>query len=110
TPPSYDDVTGICKEVLDEVIGTSSYIHTEAVNWNQKIVELITERLVRLDRPYKFCVCCVIMQLGLGTGLNCSSTCYWDKSSDQAFAYRWENKGVLAVVNVFCISVSSPKA
>lgn len=47
------------------------------------------------------------MQTGLGAGLNVAATCFWDKSTDQAFAVRWESKSVIAVVNVFAIALSS---
>ncbi|KAH7728651.1 outer-arm dynein light chain 3 - sea urchin [Aphelenchoides avenae] len=106
-PPTYDEVNAICKDVLDEIVGQTGYNHAEAVKWNQKAVETISGHLVALGRPFKFCVCCVFMQTGLGAGLNVAATCFWDKSTDQAFAVRWESKSVIAVVNVFAIALSS---
>uniref|UniRef100_A0A915E1J8 Dynein light chain Tctex-type 1 n=1 Tax=Ditylenchus dipsaci TaxID=166011 RepID=A0A915E1J8_9BILA len=106
-PPTYDEVNQICKDVLEEVIGQSTYQHGESVKWTSKAVENITEGLVALNRNYKFCVCCIIMQTGLGAGLNVSSTCYWDKQTDFAFAIRWESKAVIAVCNVFALAMPS---
>ncbi|KAI1722244.1 tctex-1 family domain-containing protein [Ditylenchus destructor] len=103
-PPTYDEVQNICKSVLDEVIGQSSYMHTESVKWTSKVVETITEKLVSMERHFKYCVTCVIMQSGLGAGLNMSSTCYWNRQTDFAFAVRWESKAVFAVCNVFAIA------
>ncbi|CAD5206273.1 unnamed protein product [Bursaphelenchus okinawaensis] len=105
-PPSFEEVSGICKEVLDDVIGQKPYQHAEVVKWNQTAVEKITEKLAGLGRPYKYCLCCVVMQTGLGAGLNVSSTCYWDKNTDHTFAYRWESRAVIAVCNVYAISMS----
>ena len=70
---TYDEVSGVCKSVLDQVIGQSGYVHTEAVKWNQRAVEMITEKLVALNRPYKICVNTIIMQTGIGAGLNVRS-------------------------------------
>ncbi|KAI6232984.1 hypothetical protein M3Y99_00959000 [Aphelenchoides fujianensis] len=108
--PSYEEVSNpSCKEVLDEVIGQKSYVHAEVVNWNQAAIEKITERLAALNRPYKYCICCVIMQTGVGAGLNVSSSCFWDKNNDSAFVYRWENRAIIAISNVFAVSLSSSK-
>lgn len=52
-----------------------------------------------------FLVSCIIMQTGLGAGLNVASTCYWNKATDYSFAYRWESKAVIAIVNVFAIAL-----
>jgi hypothetical protein len=41
--------------VFDEIIGVASYQHGEAVKWNQTAVEKITEDLLGLGRPYKYC-------------------------------------------------------
>jgi len=103
--PSYEEVSSICKEVLDEIVGNQPYQHAEVVKWNQTAVEKITEKLAAMNRPYKYCLCCVIMQTGLGAGLNVSSTCFWDKNNDHAFAYRWESRAIIAVCNVFAISM-----
>ena len=106
-PPTHDEVNGICKEVFENLIGQSSYQHAEVVKWNQKAVEDITVKLVALGRSFKYCVSCLIMQTGLGAGLNVASTCYWDQSSDISFVVRWESKSVIAVCNVFAIALES---
>uniref|UniRef100_A0A915CQE1 Dynein light chain n=1 Tax=Ditylenchus dipsaci TaxID=166011 RepID=A0A915CQE1_9BILA len=72
-------VQGVCKKVLDEVIGQSNYEYSESGNWTKLATEKITEALVSLKSNSKFCVCCSTMQNGLGAGLNVSSTCYWTK-------------------------------
>lgn len=102
--PSYDQVNVISKDVLDTIIGTSAYQPSDAPKWNQQVVEIITQKLVDLKLPYKYCVTCIVMQSGFGAGLNVSSTCYWDKSCDQSYSIRWENKGVLAVLTIFAIN------
>ncbi|KAI6182323.1 hypothetical protein M3Y97_00367600 [Aphelenchoides bicaudatus] len=105
--PSYEEVAQICKEVLDDVIGQKPYQHAEVVKWNQLLVEKLTEKLAALNRPYKYCVCVVIMQTGLGAGLNVSSSCYWDSKQDSATVYRWESRAIIAIVNVFSVSMGT---
>ena len=61
-------------------------------------------RLADLNRPYKYCVSCVIMQTGLGAGLNVASTCFWDKTTDQSYSLRWDNKAIVAVLSVFAVN------
>jgi hypothetical protein len=36
---SQEDVNGICVKTLEAQIGSSTYQHTEAVKWNQEVVE-----------------------------------------------------------------------
>ncbi|KAE9552299.1 hypothetical protein FO519_004485 [Halicephalobus sp. NKZ332] len=103
-PPTFEEVNNVTKEVLDNIIGQNSYQHTEAVKWNQQVVEGITMRLADLNRPYKYCVSCVIMQTGLGAGLNVASTCFWDKTTDQSYSLRWDNKAIVAVLSVFAVN------
>lgn len=105
---SQEEVNGICVKALEGQIGSSSYQHTEAVKWNQSVVEKITEQLVNLRRPYKYCVCCLIMQAGLGAGLNVASMCFWDRQTDHSFVVRWESKAVIAVCNVFALRLDLP--
>uniref|UniRef100_A0AC34QR88 Dynein light chain Tctex-type 1 n=1 Tax=Panagrolaimus sp. JU765 TaxID=591449 RepID=A0AC34QR88_9BILA len=102
--PTFEEVNNLTKDVLESIIGQTSYQHMDSVKWNNQVVEGLTQRLVDLNRPYKYCVTCIVMQTGLGAGLNVSSTCYWDKSSDQSYNIRWENKSVLAIVTIFAIS------
>lgn len=102
--PSYEQVNLVCKDVLDQIIGNNAYQPNESAKWNEQVVESITKHLVELNRPYKYCITCIVMQPGTGAGLNVSSTCYWDKSCDQSYSIRWESKGLLAVLNIFAIN------
>ncbi|KAL3081251.1 hypothetical protein niasHS_012355 [Heterodera schachtii] len=102
-----EEVNTICKDVLENLIGASTYQHTEAVKWNQSVVEKITARLVQLQKPYKYCVCVILMQTGSGAGLSVASMCFWDRRCDNSFVVRWESKAVTAVCNIFAIAVDS---
>lgn len=95
----------LCKELFEETIGKSNYDHLESVKWNKTLVESITEGLVGMSRPFKYCVSCIIMESGGKFGLNVANTCYWDKQTDQSYSVRWENgKSVVAVCTVFAVN------
>ncbi|VDK43799.1 unnamed protein product [Anisakis simplex] len=90
--PVNQEVQSITKEVnfkvlsvmaLDTIIGYNAYQSLATDQWSQQAVETITTNLVKLNKPYKYVVTCVIMQTGAGAGLSVSSTCYWDKTSDR---------------------------
>uniref|UniRef100_A0A914I4I0 RING-type domain-containing protein n=1 Tax=Globodera rostochiensis TaxID=31243 RepID=A0A914I4I0_GLORO len=102
-----EEVNTICKDVLESLIGSSTYQHTEAVKWNQSVVEKITAGLVQLQKPYKYCVCVILMQTGSGAGLSVASMCFWDRRCDNSFVVRWESKAVTAVCNIFAVAVDA---
>lgn len=87
-PPTQEEVSAVCKEALDTIIGKSVYDYNEANKWIKQIVETVRANLVTMDRPYKFIVSCVIFQNNIGAGMNISSTCYWDKNSDRKLLLR----------------------
>ncbi|MFH4973821.1 hypothetical protein AB6A40_000530 [Gnathostoma spinigerum] len=103
--PFNQEVQNISKEALDNIIGNSAYQHLTTNQWSQQAVETIAVNLVKLNKPYKYIVTCVIMQTCAGAGLSVSSTCYWDKSTDLSFTVRWENKSVVTIVNVFAVAL-----
>lgn len=100
------EVQAISKEALNSIIGNDAYQHQTTNQWSQQAVEKITTTLVKLNKPYKFIVTCVIMQTTTGAGLSVAHTCYWDKSADYSFTVRWENKSVVVIVNVFAVALS----
>ena len=51
-----------------------------------------------------FSVTCVIMQRN-GAGLEMASSCYWDGKLDGSFTYKYENKTMYIIVNVFGLSI-----
>ncbi|KAK0427586.1 hypothetical protein QR680_010308 [Steinernema hermaphroditum] len=104
-PPSYDEIKSIANEVLDKIVSNKPYNHNDFTKANQQVVEEITSELVKFGKPFKYIVCCVIMQTGTGAGLNVSHTCFWNRTNDNAVSIRWENKVCVAVVNVFAISL-----
>uniref|UniRef100_A0AC35G3S6 Dynein light chain Tctex-type 1 n=1 Tax=Panagrolaimus sp. PS1159 TaxID=55785 RepID=A0AC35G3S6_9BILA len=105
--PTYDQVNNLCKEIFDDTISQQPYQHMEAVKWNTNIVESITQGLVGLNPYFKYCVSIIIMQAGLGAGLNVASTCYWDRHTDASYSIKWETKSVVAVCTIFAVNYAT---
>uniref|UniRef100_A0A914YRJ8 Uncharacterized protein n=1 Tax=Panagrolaimus superbus TaxID=310955 RepID=A0A914YRJ8_9BILA len=106
TAPTYAEVENLCKALFEQTIGTEKYDHLEGVKWNKQLVESIAQGLVGMSRPFKYCVSCIIMEVGVasGVGLNVASTCFWDKQTDASYSIRCETKNVLAVCTIFAVN------
>ena len=102
--PTYPEVETLCNKIFEEIVGKSSYDHSEAIKWNTKLVESITQALVGMSRPFKYCVTCIIMEAGEKAGINVASTCFWDKQSDMSYSVRCESKAVIAVCTIFAVN------
>ena len=102
--PTYPEVEILCNKIFEEIVGKSSYDHSEAILWNKKLVESITEALVGMSRPFKYCVACIVMEAGEKIGLNVASTCFWDKQLDMSYSVRCESKHVLALCTIFAVN------
>ncbi|CAD6194761.1 unnamed protein product [Caenorhabditis auriculariae] len=101
----HEEVNAIAKQVLEDVIGNKPYAHKDSVDWNQKVVENITKKLVSAGKPYKYIVTSSLLQIANGSGLNVSTISYWNKNLDVSYMYRWESKHMLAIVYVFAVAI-----
>lgn len=93
------------------------------------VIESCIENLNKLDKPYKvsgkayssntlntatvtiklelfikYVATAVIMQR-TGAGLQTSSSCYWDNTTDGSCTVRWENKTMYCIVSVFGLKI-----
>uniref|UniRef100_A0AC34GXF6 Dynein light chain n=1 Tax=Panagrolaimus sp. ES5 TaxID=591445 RepID=A0AC34GXF6_9BILA len=102
--PTHTEVEALCKELFEQTIGKEQYEHVEGLKWNKKLVESVTQALVGMSRPYKYCVSCIIMEVGAGVGLNVASTCYWDRATDVSYSIRCESKNVIGVISIFAVN------
>uniref|UniRef100_A0A914QQ41 Dynein light chain n=1 Tax=Panagrolaimus davidi TaxID=227884 RepID=A0A914QQ41_9BILA len=103
--PTFPEVELLCTKLFEETVAVKDhYDHNEALKWNTKLVESITEGLVAMSRPFKYCVTCIVMEAGAKFGLNVSSTCFWDKQSDMSYSVRCESKNVIAVCTIFAVN------
>ncbi|KAG2182218.1 hypothetical protein INT43_007145 [Umbelopsis isabellina] len=123
-----EEVTSIIKETIEATITDTVYSHTKVPEWNSAIVDTCLKRLKDMNRNFKYVanhtmfkiqnlpaslkylthkhspVTCVIMQKN-GAGFYAGSSVYWDNSHDGSANYRFENKSLYAIVNVFGLGV-----
>jgi len=99
-----DEVSGIVKETIEQVIGGQSYSNTKVSQWTSSVVEGCLLGLTGLQKPFKYIVNCTIMQKS-GAGLHTASSCFWDNATDGCCTVRWENKSLYCIVSVFGLSI-----
>lgn len=76
-----------------------------------KICADTLERLIKLLKPFKYVIDCAIMQKN-GAGLNVTSACFWDTTSDGIVSVKWpeerqkgEENGMYCIVTVFACAI-----
>ncbi|CAG5082806.1 Oidioi.mRNA.OKI2018_I69.PAR.g10212.t1.cds [Oikopleura dioica] len=99
-----DEVNSVIKESIENVVGSSQYESVKIDMWMNSIIEQCIENLTKLDKPYKYVATAVIMQK-TGAGLQTSSSCYWDSTTDGSCTVRWENKTMYCIVSVFGLKI-----
>jgi len=90
------------KETLDSVLKDKEYDQKLVQDWANKSVENILRKLQDEAERFKFVVTCTIMQRK-GAGLHSTSSCLWDKTSDNCCSDKWENKTMYCIVSVFAL-------
>nr|CAH8874778.1 unnamed protein product [Trichobilharzia regenti] len=76
-----EEVKNIVKEVIEAIVGSSSYSQSKVQLWTSTVIEQCLNQLTKLGKPFKYIVTCIIMQKS-GAGLHTASSCYWDNTTD----------------------------
>ena len=58
-----DEVSNVIKEAIETTIGGNSYTHAKVNQWTNGVVESCLASLTKLQKPFKYIVTCVIMQV-----------------------------------------------
>jgi dynein light chain Tctex-type 1 len=82
-----DEVSNIIKQSIEINIGSQSYQLVKINTWTSSIVETILNSLIKLNKPFKYIVSCVIIQKN-GAGLHTASSCFWDSTTDGSCTVR----------------------
>nr|CAH8874776.1 unnamed protein product [Trichobilharzia regenti] len=77
-----EEVKNIVKEVIEAIVGSSSYSQSKVQLWTSTVIEQCLNQLTKLGKPFKYIVTCIIMQKS-GAGLHTASSCYWDNTTDE---------------------------
>jgi len=99
-----DEVSAVIKEAIESVIGGNTYQHGKVNLWSSAIMDTCLQSLVKLQKPFKYIVTCVVVQKN-GAGFHTASSCFWDNTTDGSCTVRWENKTMYCIVSVFGLSI-----
>eukprot|EP00029_Vermamoeba_vermiformis_P000302 TRINITY_DN10336_c0_g1_i1.p1 TRINITY_DN10336_c0_g1~~TRINITY_DN10336_c0_g1_i1.p1 ORF type:complete len:115 (+),score=14.52 TRINITY_DN10336_c0_g1_i1:7-351(+) len=100
---SLEEVNKIVKENVESVLVNQTYHPGKTTEWIDEINNKILQRLAEQQKSFKYVVNSVLMQKkeSINNGLHVSSACLWDITTDGVCTYRWENKTILCITNVF---------
>ncbi|RWS26594.1 hypothetical protein B4U80_08047 [Leptotrombidium deliense] len=99
-----DDLQKYAKEAIEGVLGSNSYQHTKVNQWSNAVSEQLIAQLTKTSKAFKYIVTCVIVQK-TGAGVNTSTSCFWDSTTDTSCIVRWENKSLHCIVQVFALAI-----
>ncbi|XP_024538374.1 dynein light chain Tctex-type 1, partial [Selaginella moellendorffii] len=116
-----DEINGIIKDALDQSLGSNQFRHDKVTDWTTSVCEVCLNNLVKLDKPFKYAVTCLIMQKN-GAGMVTATSCFWDTAADGRHiprifpelntpvrtgskTIRWENKTMYCIVTVFGLQI-----
>ncbi|PHZ08761.1 Tctex-1 [Rhizopus microsporus ATCC 52813] len=106
-PFTTENLTTVIKEkkkIAEQTIGDSEYAHSKVPGWNSTIIDGCLKKLKEKSSNHKYVVTCIVMQKK-GAGFYAGTSVYWDNNNDVSASYRYENKTLYAVVNVFVLSL-----
>lgn len=95
-------------QILEQYLTNKEYEVQKSLDWSQELADQILDKINAsyastggLHR-YKYVVNCSIQKHG--TGLQSSSACLWDPTSDVATCVKFEYKNMDCTVNVYAIA------
>jgi len=98
------EIKKLIQNTMNSVLSEEAYDPAKVQDWANQGVEMILQDLSKKAERYKFVVTCTIMQRK-GAGLHSTSSCLWDKSSDNCCSDKWSNDTMYCIVSVFALRV-----
>lgn len=95
-------------QILEEQLNGKEYELSKSLEWSQEIADLVLDKITTTHATtnglhrYKYIVNCSIQKHG--SGLQSSSACLWNSSSDVATCVKHEHKNIDCIVNVYAIA------
>jgi dynein light chain Tctex-type 1 len=102
-----EDVREVIRQSIGNVFGQSDSVpyNPDKVNsWCQQIIDFTLRELVKMAKPFKYVVTCVLMQSN-GSGLQSAAAAYWDTDTDGISCVQGISKNLCVIVSVFGIHV-----
>jgi len=80
------------------------FLPEKAGPWAQSVIDTCLKELVKMNKPYKYIVTCIIQQK-IGAGLQTVTSMYWDKKTDGMTTAQMESINLGVVVTVFYMHI-----
>ena len=78
-----EEVIQVIKSCIESTLSNTVYNKEKLNGWCNRVVEGCIKGVLKMDKPFKYIVTCIIMQKN-GAGLTTTATCFWDQMSDGA--------------------------
>ena len=76
-----EEVIQVIKSCIEATLSNTVYNKDKLNGWCNRVVEGCIKGVLKMDKPFKYVVTCIIMQKN-GAGLTTTATCFWDQTSD----------------------------
>lgn len=76
-----EEVIQVIKSCIEATLSNTIYDKSKLNGWCNRVVEGCIKGVLKMDKPFKYVVTCIIMQKN-GAGLTTTATCFWDQTSD----------------------------
>ena len=110
---AFDPDEEIEVELLNNIIGESLkpfkdenvyFLPDKVAQWTQSIIDTCLKELVKMNKPYKYIVSCIIQQR-IGAGLQTVTAMHWDKKTDGLTTAQLEAHNLSMVVTIFYMHI-----
>jgi len=110
---AFDPDEEVEMEQLNNIVGESLkgfkdesvyFLPDKVGQWTQAIIDTCLKELVKMNKPYKYVVTCIIQQR-LGAGLQTVTAMHWDKKTDGLTTAQLDATNLTLIVTVFYMHI-----
>lgn len=103
-----DDANSIVNATVANIVGKGveevDYDPKQVQTWIERINTDCLDKLQVLSQNFKFIVSTTVVQKN-GAGIHVSSTCFWEQATDGNLTFRWENKSMYVIIQIFGLAL-----
>jgi dynein light chain Tctex-type 1 len=99
-----DEVCRVIQGSILAALESKSYDAAQVNDQVDRVTETCLAGLREASPNFKYIVSCLIIEKN-GSGMDCTSCCFWDPETDGSCTVRWENRTIQAIVVVFGLAL-----
>lgn len=105
-----DEANTIVNSTVAAIVGKNAnsdevdYDPKQVQTWIERINTDTLDKLQGVSQNFKFIVSTTVVQKN-GAGIHVSSTCFWEQATDGNLTFRWENKSMYVIIQVFGLAL-----